>query len=418
MDPFEIEQQLRNTFIYAYFTLSTQQYGAPVVELQGVCTNLRRVCKEMGMTIKPCQISDHVTGDYMDQKTFVKALDQSFLSHVSVTNDECVEIERFMWQSLCRDHYLLLKSTISHFSEDDAFLLWRIFNRLSVDAKVGEAEIATIVDRFVESVGVRINGFIRARRQSIGGGVQFFPMLERICGSISETVEEKVISAIVRKIADEVLGQVIRCGMLAKKGHLRHSWKERYCVLKPGVLRYYTDDTCVEQKGAICINAASRIEPMDSKSSHHFKFLLVCGKTGKIFEIDAPTEIDRVEWIQAIKSVMKSDGKCPIEVEITRRKRGDLDTFWGSPRLNSRDSQTEDISKRTVFGRHSFDSAKSSESSDSENEVFVNERSVSITSQAELDAKIKQIQEQHEKLKMGLANLEQGYRKNKQNHST
>ncbi|XP_065893579.1 switch-associated protein 70-like [Dysidea avara] len=412
MDPFEIEQQLRSTFTYAFCTFNTQQYGASVVELQGVCTNLRRVCKEMGITFKPCQISEYTTGEYMDQKTFLKAIDEGFLSHVNVTNAECIEIERFMWQTLCRDHYLLLKSTISHLSEDDAFIMWRIFNRLSVDAKVGEAEIATIVDRFVESVGVRINGFIRARRQSIGGGVQFFPMLERICCSISETVEDKVISAIVRKVADEVLGQVIKCGTLSKKGHLRHSWKDRYCVLKPGVLRYYTDDTCADQKGAICINGTSRIEPMESKSSHHFKFLLGCGKTGKVFEIDAPTEIDRVEWIQAIKSVTKSDGKCPIQVEISSRKRGD--TLWsGSPQLNLRD----DISKKLVTGQQSFDSNKySSSDSDSENEVFVNERSVSITSQAELDAKIKQIQEQHEKLKMGLANLEQGYRRDKKNH--
>jgi len=414
MNPSEIEQQLRSTFIYAFFTHSTQQYGAPVVELQGVCTNLRRVCKEMGIALKPCQISDYTTDEYVDQKTFLKAIDQGFLSHVNVTNDECIEIERFMWHSLCKDHYLLLKSTVSHFSENDAFLMWRIFNRLSVDAKVGEAEIATIVDRFVESVGVRINGFIRARRQSIGGGVQFFPMLERICSSISETVEEKVISAIVHKVADEVLGQVIRCGMLSKKGHLRHSWKERYCVLKPGVLRYYTDETCADQKGAICINAASRIEPMDSKSSHHFKFLLACGKTGRVYEIDAPTEIDRVEWIQSIKSVMRSDGKCPIEVDISSRKRGE--TLWGPSQF----SPKHDIRKKGIIGQSSLDSNKLSfsDSSDSENEVFVNERSVSITSQAELEAKLKQIQEQHEKLKMGLANLEQGYRRDKQNHST
>jgi len=324
-----------------------------------------------------------------------------------------------MWQVACRDHYQLLKSTISIFSEDDAFLLWRIFNRLSTNATVGEAEVATIVDRFVDSVGVRINGFIRAKKQCSGGGVQFFPMLEQICASIPDNVEEKVISAIIRRMADELLGKVIRCGLLWKKGHLRHSWKERWCVLKPGVLRYYTDEHLTEQKGAICINSASRVEAIDSKSGHHFRFLLLCGKTKKMFEIEAPTEIDRVEWIQAIKSVMHSDGKCPMLIEIIQRKKGDVNSVWGSSPSHSHSNNIE-------IGRFSLDARAQESSSDSENEVFVNaDRHSSVTfpinsQDVDLAEKIKELKALNEKLKMGVANLEKDYKRDrgKKTHST
>ena len=415
MDAYDIEQQIRSAFAYVFFTFSTQGQGAPVVDLQGLCTNMRRVCKEMGIVFKPFQMSKYTDSDYMDYDTFMKSIEESFLKNLDASADDCYEIERFMWQTACRDHYQLLKGNISAFSEDDAFMMWRIFNCLSTKATVGEAEIATIVDRFVESVGVRINGFIRAKKQCCGGGVQFFPMLERICASIPDSVEEKVIACIIRRMSDELLGQVIKCGLLFKKGHLRRSWKERWCVLKPGVLRYYTDESLVEQKGAICINAASRVEGIDNKSGHHFRFLLVCGKTGKIFEIEAPTDIDRVEWIQAIKSVMQSDGKCPILMEIIQRKKGNFESLWGSSPNNSHSSNHEQ------FGRFSLDvRAQESSSSDSESEVFVNDRSASVTfplnssnAGVDLAAKLQELKAQHEKLRLGLANLELDYKRDR-----
>ena len=415
MDAYDIEQQIRSAFAYVFFTFSTQGQGAPVVDLQGLCTNMRRVCKEMGIVFKPCQMSKYTDSDYMDYDTFMKSIEESFLNNLDASADDCYEIERFMWQTACRDYYQLIKANISAFSEDDAFMMWRIFNCLSTKATVDEAEIATIVDRFVESVGVRINGFIRAKKQCCGGGVQFFPMLERICASIPDSVEEKVIASIIRRMSDELLGQVIRCGLLFKKGHLRRSWKERWCVLKPGVLRYYTDESLVEQKGAICINAASRVEAIDNKSGHHFRFLLVCGKTGKIFEIEAPTEIDRVEWIQAIKSVMQSDGKCPILMEIIQRKKGNFESLWGSSPNNSHSSNHEQL------GRFSLDArAQESSSSDSESEVFVNDRSASVTfplhsstNGVDLAAKLQELKAQHEKLRLGLANLELDYKRDR-----
>lgn len=416
MNSYDIEQQIRNAFSYVFFTFNTQDCGASVVDLQGLCTNMRRVCKEMGITFKPWQVTKYTDGDYMDYETFMQSIQDSFLSNLDASAEDCYEIERFMWQTSCRDHYQLLKGSISAFSEDDAFNMWRIFNCLSSKATVGEAEIATIVDRFVDSVGVRINGFIRAKKQCCGGGIQFFPMLERICASIPDSVEEKVISAIIRRMSDELLGQVIKCGLLCKKGHLRRSWKERWCVLKPGVLKYYTDETLSEQKGAICINSSSRVEPIDNKSGHHFRFLLVCGKTGKIFEIEAPTEIDRVEWIQVIKSVMRSDGTCPILMEIVQRKKGDFESLWGS--------SPNHIEQ---FGRFSLDAraqenVSSSSGSESDSEVFVNDRSASVTfplnssngSGVDLAAKLQELKAQHEKLRLGLATLELDYKRGKQ----
>ena len=415
MDAYDIEQQIRSAFSYLYFTFYTQDQGAAVVDLQGLCTNMRRVCKEMGIVFKPWQGSTYTDSDYMDYETFMKSIEENFLHTLDATAEDCLEIERFMWQTACRDHYQLLKGTISVFSEEDAFVMWRIFNCISFKAVVGEAEIATIVDRFVDSVGVRINGFIRAKRQCVGGGVQFFPMLEKICASIPDSVEEKVITSIIRRMCDELLGQVIKCGLLCKKGHLRRSWKERWCVLKPGVLKYYTDESLADQKGAICINSASRVEPIDNKGGHHFKFLLVCGKTGKIYEIEAPTEIDRVEWIQALKSVMQSDGKCPMLMEIMQRKKGNFESLWGSSPNQSLGSSHE------LFGRFSLDNrAPESSSSDSENEVFVNDRSASVTlplknknSAMDLAQKLQELKAQHEKLTLGLANLELDYKRDR-----
>lgn len=416
MNSYDIEQQIRNAFAYVFFTLNTQDCGAPVVDLQGLCTNMRRVCKEMGIVLKPWQGSKYTDGDYMDFETFMTSIEESILRNLDASAEDCYEIERFMWQTSCRDHYQLLKGSISAFTEDDAFMMWRIFNCLSTKATVGEAEIATIVDRFVDSVGVRINGFIRAKKQCSGGGVQFFPMLEQICASIPDNVEDKVIGLIIRRISDELLGQVIKCGMLSKKGHLRHSWKERWCILRPGVLKYYTDENLTEQKGAICINGASRVEGIENKSGHHFRFLLVCGKTGKMFEIEAPTEIERVEWIQSIKSVMRSDGRCPILTEILERKKGNFESLWGSP-------NHQNGSNSEQFGRFSMDARASHEtsssSSDSESEVFVNDRSASVTfpldssGGVDLAAKIQELKAQHEKLRLGLANLELDYKRDR-----
>lgn len=103
-----------------------------------------------------------------------------------------------------------------------------------------------------------------------------------------------------------VVYNVIKQGHLTKKGHKVRSMKERWLILKPGNLSYYTSRACTDKKGEILINKTTQVEIESDKGK--CRFIITCGGDKKTtYEMEAKDQRTRQEWVTAIQIAI---GKC------------------------------------------------------------------------------------------------------------
>ena len=107
---------------------------------------------------------------------------------------------------------------------------------------------------------------------------------------------------------DHVINEVIKQGFLVKKGHKMKSLKERWFVLKPSKLTYFTNRTCSEQKGVITINKSSSVESIAAKGK--YRFSVKCGETETRYELEAKDQKSRLEWIASIQAAIGTCMTC------------------------------------------------------------------------------------------------------------
>ena len=108
-----------------------------------------------------------------------------------------------------------------------------------------------------------------------------------------------VVDEALEEDVDHVINDVIKKGYLVKKGHKMKSSKERWFVLKPTNLTYFTNQTCTEQKGVIVVNKSSSVIVLAKG-----KFGVKCGETERLYELEAKDQKSRSEWIASIQAAI------------------------------------------------------------------------------------------------------------------
>lgn len=109
-----------------------------------------------------------------------------------------------------------------------------------------------------------------------------------------------VVDEALEEIVDHIVNGVVKQGYLVKKGHKMKSLKERWFVLKPTALTYFTNQTCSEQKGVITLNKSSSVESVVAKGKYRFQ--VKCGESGTHYEMEAKDQKSRQEWIACIQA--------------------------------------------------------------------------------------------------------------------
>ena len=111
-----------------------------------------------------------------------------------------------------------------------------------------------------------------------------------------------VVDEALEEVVDHVINEVIKQGYLVKKGYKMKSLKERWFVLKPTNLTYFTNRTCTEQKGVIVVNKSSSVESVPAKGK--YRFGVKCGETERLYELEAKDQKSRLEWIASIQAAI------------------------------------------------------------------------------------------------------------------
>ncbi len=103
-------------------------------------------------------------------------------------------------------------------------------------------------------------------------------------------------------LEDKYVKEIIKSGILTKKGHKVKSLKERWFVLQPGKLSYYTSKSMKELKGVIIINSSSKMDDIPESKAAKSLFEVTCGEKNITYEIGAETRRLKNEWMHHIQA--------------------------------------------------------------------------------------------------------------------
>ncbi|XP_018429012.1 PREDICTED: switch-associated protein 70 [Nanorana parkeri] len=121
-------------------------------------------------------------------------------------------------------------------------------------------------------------------------------------GQFSKGTDSTTVSMAINEVFSELVLDVLKQGYLWKKGHKRKNWTERWFVLKPNVMTYYTSEDLKDKKGDIILDSNCCVESLPDRDGKKCLFLVKC--VDKSYEISASDKKKKQEWIQSIQTVV------------------------------------------------------------------------------------------------------------------
>ena len=102
----------------------------------------------------------------------------------------------------------------------------------------------------------------------------------------------------LEEIVDYVVNEVLMQGYITKKGHMVKSTKNRWFVLKPNLLSYYTNRACSDKKGEIAINNITKAAA--TRDSKRYRFSITCGDSKTNYDLEVRDQRTKQEWLVAL----------------------------------------------------------------------------------------------------------------------
>ena len=306
----------------AFVNLSPKNQGEVQKE------QLQRLCASIASSVQKFHEEKQLK-DYLPEKTSITF--EEFIryvqSYIVKPNDRADfgVIEEFCWRTFYHPRYQKIVQQWTRLgpSEECAFKLWRIFNYLSIDLTISPVEATCLLEGlnsiFHGSRSVPL--FSDSPHDAFRRRYSFWDLLNCIVDIIPLRIDQEIILRAVEELEDEVIHGIMKQGKLVKKGHVAHNWKERWFVLTPGILKYYTnkDKKCL--KGVVYVNKMSKLECIEGKSNHSNRFSLTCGDSGKLFEISSPSFEVMESWMSVLQFATTSNTSTLFEHSLIKRQR-------------------------------------------------------------------------------------------------
>ena len=320
---------------------------------------LQRLCTYVAPSVQKFQQEKQLK-DYLPEKTSITF--EEFIryvqSYIVKPNDRANfgVIEEFCWRTFYHPRYQKIVQQWTRLgpSEECAFKLWRIFNYLSIDHTISPVEATCLLEVLNNILhgSSSVPLFSDSPHDAFRRRYSFWHLLNCVVDIIPLRIDQESIYRAVEELEDEVIHGIMKQGTLVKKGHVRHNWKERWFVLTPGILKYYTskDKKCL--KGVVYVDKMSQMERIGGKSNHSNRFSLTCGESGKLFEIASPSFEAMESWISVLRFATTSNARTLFEHSvIERQKKLNLRALSDSPetaRLKEAFEKYDVISRRVA----------------------------------------------------------------------
>ncbi|CAM1301328.1 DEF6 (predicted), partial [Pycnogonum litorale] len=262
-------------------------------------------------------LEEHRSTPYLNFDDYLYYVSQELLlfSPGSLDNKDIkkyqAQIEELCWL-VCRKN--LLKRDFIVFPDNCVYQLFRIFCLLGEIVKCDNctSEVVMVADE-VEHVA---KTFMHALGCESWDSVDFSEIAQvlptfrfSVLVGLLETryavnFEVAGLTEAIQEIFDFFVEDVIKKGYLSKKLSVVGTMRERWFVLQPSCLSYYSSRDEREKKGEISLNSKCTVQSSIDSKSHCF----VITNGDKKFEYGAPDYRTKLQWITAVKLAAKQAG--------------------------------------------------------------------------------------------------------------
>ena len=294
-------------------------------------TQLQRVCAYVATSVQRFHQEKQLRG-YIPQReslTFEEFL-RYVQSYIVKPNDRAnfEIVEEFCWRTFFRAKF---QKTVQQWtrlgpSEEAAFKLWRIFNCLSIEHTISPVEAFCIIDKLNKTLHGSssvplFSGDSESDSSAFCQRCNYWHLLNNVVDSFPSRIDQDSILQAVEQLEDEIVRCYMKQGMLLKKGHVRHNWKERWFVLTPGMLKYYSNESKTCLKGVIYVRGNCQVGRVEGKSNYPNRLSLTCSDSGKVFEIASPSFEAIESWISILRFAATSDTRTLFELSVIERQK-------------------------------------------------------------------------------------------------
>ena len=313
-----LPKQTKNALWCAFALLGPNNKG----ELQK--EKLQKMCRYVSEAVQK-QHQDQRLKEYLPKRealTFDEFLQyvQSYLVKEGGRADFKL-IEQSCWRTFYRQKYLSVSMEWTRLGppEEVAFKLWRIFNALSVDNTISPHEGLCLQERILKHLHCTIAN--EDALATLTRRYTFWHFLRKVVDAFPNRVDAGKVQAAVEDLEDEIICDIAMQGSLNKKGHKRHNWKERWFILTPGILKYYTgrDKKCL--KGVVYINKRTKVERVEGKDKHQNRMAVTCGDTGTVYEIAAASFEEIESWMATIRFAICCESRTVFEHAVIEKQK-------------------------------------------------------------------------------------------------
>ncbi|XP_078680117.1 switch-associated protein 70-like [Branchiostoma floridae x Branchiostoma belcheri] len=236
---------------------------------------------------------------------FIKAVIFQGLSENSIP--DWSRFDQVCWQICCGKH-LSKERREKTLTDEHAFQVWQMFNRLAEPDRyplvMDIEEVQFLLQKLVGAMGGQwVEADFHVFSNSLPT-MSVWQLIACIETKYSEGIEPETVCEAVAEIHKELVLDVVKEGLMSKKGHVRTNWKERWFVLKPCSLVYYTGKDQKDKKGEIVNPTPWKVQLLGEKSREGKQRLLLTASANMSYEMAAPDLRSRQAWITAIQSVI------------------------------------------------------------------------------------------------------------------
>uniref|UniRef100_A0A8D8X710 Switch-associated protein 70 n=1 Tax=Cacopsylla melanoneura TaxID=428564 RepID=A0A8D8X710_9HEMI len=222
------------------------------------------------------------------------------------------KIDEICWL-ICKKHYLecLRGDQLPHLPDNCVYQLFRVFCLLAdliPESENGEvlqvvlhtSEVGLIASQIVNSLGSEWDQEAFDQITTNIPGFKFTTFITLLERRFLNQVDRAGLCEAVTAVAHTFIEDVIKKGILLKRGYLLPTLRDYWFVLKPTQLVYYKNQEEREQCGVIAIDGNSWIDSTLQRIIIHTK--------ERTYEIATYDHRSRLQWITALKLAISHSG--------------------------------------------------------------------------------------------------------------
>ncbi|KAK3084808.1 hypothetical protein FSP39_019379 [Pinctada imbricata] len=312
---FRSHSELRKSIWYAFSTLAVSHDATAAVSTLKVLTST--LGRPLGFETAEEILEEENAHDSLDFQMYYDILERKIFDRIDKSSEETLklvhpnfeEIHKVSW-ALYFNAFIKGSDQSNHLPEDFVRKLWTIFNLLADDDENGIPLIPPRTDR--EEIAVLLRAFTLASGQADcesqicifeqeEGTMDFLEFKTFFLNTFAPNFRFQLLLSTLETIYEEFIGDILEKGMLFKRGHQVKNWKERWMVLKPDGLRYFTGENEKDLKGCIQLHTACTVEVVTEKASGNKPNRFILSTNMKPYEMSAADIKTRNDWIKALQ---------------------------------------------------------------------------------------------------------------------